>query len=74
MKLKITNTLLIVATSVILMSCGHVNVQVDKTQAISETETHMVVPSTAVTPVLDAAPINAFVAENIQNLIPVAQK
>ena len=52
----------------LLSSCATVDVMVDKSQLKSETETHAIYPSSAVTPVANTDAINARIKDSLTKL------
>ena len=62
---------LMLSLILILTSCQYTNLAIDKTQAISETETTLVVPHSAVTPIIDQSATNKAIAETIIKLAPL---
>jgi archaellum component FlaF (FlaF/FlaG flagellin family) len=56
-----------VLLSLLLSSCSSVDVLVEKSQIKAETETHYLVPSSALTPVVNADELNGKLSEIIVN-------
>ena len=65
---------LLLLTIALLASCAAVDLQVDKSQIKAETEEYIIVPSKAVTPVVNAEEVNRLVQEKLDEVIITASK